>query len=112
MKLFVLVIVFIMFIISSCSNNAIRGVVAMKIDDQIGHISLGDSEVKKGDKVAIYKQDCPARNNSLKGGSSSHCSKTRIGEGEISEILNENYSVVNYPNEIKVEEGDIVEKIR
>ncbi|MBF0300977.1 MAG: hypothetical protein HQK51_19875 [Oligoflexia bacterium] len=52
------------------------------------------------------------RGNSSKSGSHSSCNKTRVGEGEISEILNENYSVVKFPNGIKVEEGDIVEKVK
>ncbi len=72
----------------------------MKVSDTEAHVCLGDGEVKPGDKVTLFRNDCLG-----KGG----CKKVPAGEGVVSRLLNEHYSVVEVTKG-SFQEGTIVEK--
>jgi hypothetical protein len=85
-----------------------RGSVAMKASDDEAHVCLGNDEVKLGDKVNFFKNVCTARGKAAD--SAAACEKKFLGQGEITELLNQHYSVVKVAKGVSFEEGNIVEK--
>lgn len=113
MKIFPYILILCTIGLSGCAHDLMRGSVAMKVNDQEGHVCLGNNEVKVGDKVALYKNDCTQSGN--KQFSSVYeppCKKIKIGDGEITRVLNEHYSVVKADPGTTLQEGFIVEKYR
>jgi hypothetical protein len=102
--------------LSGCSHAAMRGNVAMKVGDQDAHVCLGDNEVKVGDRIAAFKNECPIDGPSARRGGniaqSRLCSRVKVGEGSVIELLNEHYSVVRFDPGVSFEEGTLVEKIK
>ncbi len=53
---------------SGCAHSLMRGSVAMKANDEEAHVCMGNTEVKVGDRVVLYKNVCPpAKGRALKG---------------------------------------------
>jgi hypothetical protein len=94
-----------------------RGSVVMKVDDREAHICMGNDEVRAGDRVALFRNEC--------GGHSTRsrhrrrpsrfgnpiCRRTKLGEGRVVRPLDEHYSVVEVDPGVEFEEGAIVEKL-
>jgi hypothetical protein len=99
--------------LSGCAHNLMRGSVVMKVDEDEGYVCLGENEVKEGDRVALFKSECiPAgtsRNSTPYG---APCKKIKIGEGELTKLLNEHYSVIKTAPNVALEEGTIVEVLK
>jgi hypothetical protein len=95
-----------------CAHSAhTRGSVALKHGAQEADICLGKGEVKVGDKVALFKNECKPRNRGGKeGGESSSCTKVKLGEGRVSQVLDEHYSTIQVDSGVSFAEGTIVEK--
>ncbi len=101
------------FVTGCASHGTMRGGVAMKVSEREAHVCLGDGEVKEGDKVTAFFNDCQARDagGSKNGGAyGTPCVKTKLGTGTITKILNSHYSVVEFDEGVKVTEGTFVEK--
>jgi hypothetical protein len=94
--------------LGGCAHGVMRGSVAMKTSDREAHICMGNDEVKVGDKVAAYRNNCPAKGRSGDGGI---CTKVRMGEGTVTKALNEHYSVVTFEPGVSFDEGTFVEKL-
>lgn len=95
-----------------CSHGTMRGTVAMKISDREAHVCMGDKEVGPGDKVALFKNECvsPKEAVRLSGPSSGGCRRVKLGEGQVIQVLNEHYSVIEVNPGVAFEEGTVVEK--
>lgn len=93
--------------LTGCAHSMMRGSVAMKISDNEAHVCLGNDEVKVGDKVDLIRNQCV---NSGKRGDGNSCKMITLGEGEVTEVLNEHYSVVKVNPGVKFEEGTLVQK--
>lgn len=93
----------------ACSHATMRGSVAMKATDEELHVCMGKDEVKAGDKVAFFFNDCKSRGN--RETRYDACRKVRLGEGEVVRPLNDHYSLVRPNPGVKVQEGTIVEKL-
>ena len=112
MKTTVMLVVTSALALTGCAHNLMRGSVAMKGNDQEAHVCLGDGEVKGGDKVTLYKNECTG----VKGGGKSgygdarSCTKVKLGFGTVERTLNEHYSVIKVDPGVQFEEGSIVEK--
>jgi hypothetical protein len=88
-----------------------RGSVAMKVSDTEAHVCLGDQEVKVGDKVTAYQNVCSKiANSSTRSENAVQCKKTKIGYGEVTGLINNHYSLVKFEDNVKFNEGTIVEK--
>ena len=96
----------IAFLCSSCASQLHRGVVAMKIDDSTAHVGLNRSEVKIGDHVELYGNDC--RRDT--GGQDYSCQKFSKGHGRVTQILNDNYAAIKFDPGVMFKEGDYIEK--
>lgn len=80
----------------------------MKGDDNEAHVCLGDKEVKAGDRVTLFRNQC--NRSGGKVAASDACHRVKVGGGEVTRTLNEHYSVVKVDPGVAFEEGTIVEK--
>lgn len=99
MKNYMLATITAITLTSACAHSNMRGSVAMKTAPGEAHVCLGNGEVAVGDKVAIFQNVCQGKT----------CTKTKVGEGQVTEILNDHYSVVKASG-VSLEEGYIVER--
>lgn len=94
------------------SMSGMRGTVALKANEKEAYVCLGDKEVEVGQKVRFFKNECN-QNTSRPGtsapASSFLCTKVKIGEGHVTKLVNEHYSIVEPDGVVKFEEGTIVE---
>lgn len=112
--------------LTSCSHT-MRGTVAMKVNDEQAHIGLGSTEVKEGDHVRLFKNECTRETGPWAGrwagqthgtglsNDSSYargpaCRKVDMGSATVTRVLNEQYSIVQVDPGVRFEEGMIVEK--
>ncbi|MFO0890933.1 MAG: hypothetical protein U0790_17540 [Isosphaeraceae bacterium] len=102
---------------AGCTPAAHRGSVAMKINEQEAHVCMGTGEVKAGDRVALFKNECSrpplqAKSNPGVGRPvEAGCRQVKLGEGRVVRTLNEHYSVVEVDPGVTFEEGATVEKL-
>lgn len=100
-------IVAISSLLFGCAHSTMRGSVAMKVSDTEAHVCMDNDEVKPGDKVILFRNKCPG---SVRGRNGAICQKERLGEGVVTQILNEHYSVVQFDKGVEFGEGSFVEK--
>jgi hypothetical protein len=102
---------FLPLVAAACMPVSTRGVVAMKVDESIVHLCLGSGETEKGDKLVVYRNDCRTgtAKSKLSIPTTPPCVKRVIGEGVVTEVLNEHYSVARLRTSTSVREGDVVE---
>ncbi len=94
--------------LSGCAHSTMRGSVAMKASNEEAHVCMGDNEVKAGDKVTLFRNQCSQSGGKV--GAADPCHKVKVGEGTVERTLNEHYSVVKVNPGVQFEEGTIVEK--
>ena len=102
-------IVFGLFIFSGCASSVHRGVVAMKINDREAHVGIGAKEIAVGEHIELYRNECESSSVGEKR-IRSVCKKVPGGHGTVTEILNDDYAVVQFPEGTKFSEGDTLEK--
>jgi hypothetical protein len=105
------------FLLAGCAAHTnMRGSVVMKISEQEAHVCLGNGEVHEGSELQLYRNACKDR-----GGHGSHtteapsgetCKRERVATGRITRVLNEHYSVAQFPAGTPFQEGDTVEAKR
>jgi len=91
---------------TGCGHAAMRGHVVMKVDPTTAHVCLGKGEVAVNDPVRLYKNICEA------SGKRAACRKEAVGDGKVTELLDDHYSVVTFPAGTPFEEGFTVEKVK
>ena len=99
-------------ILSGCAHND-RSTVAMKVDNSEAHVQLGSNEVKAGDRIALFENQCkrPAPQDAqTPHGLDPFCGKFKTGEGTITKVLNDSYSIAKMDPGSKFKEGSTVEK--
>lgn len=100
-----------LLVFSGCTHGLMRGSVAMKVSDTEAHVCIDDSEAKVGERVSLYKNKCSNSTTSGRLGlSKQRCEKAYLGQGTITEILNQHYSVVKFDPGVSFEEGTFIEK--
>ena len=109
MKVLTIVGLFLMMLIASCSHAG-RGSVAMKVNDREAHVVLGKNEVKVGDRIIAFYNDCQNKDMGTGRMYGTPCVKTKLGGGIITQVLNDHYSVVEFDEGVKFTEGTFVEK--
>ena len=104
----------LLFVLTSCANHStMRGSVVMKVNEREAHVCLGNGEVKVGDPIEAFVNDCKSSfaGESRNGGPSGvKCVKKKIGEGSVMKTLNDHYSIVQFNEGVNFTEGTIVEK--
>lgn len=104
MRILSFALVLLSLLTLGCVHKITRGSVVMKVDEDEAHVFLGKNEVEPGDKLVLYKSVCEG------AGKGRRCSKVKVGEGEILEIVSEHYSLARFPRNVEFAEGYIVEK--
>jgi hypothetical protein len=101
---------------SACAG-ADRGSVAMKIDDREAHICMENDEVRTGDRVALFRNECGGHSTQARHKlrprrfGDSVCQRIKLGEGRVVRPLNERCSVVEVDPGVEFDEGAFVEKL-
>jgi hypothetical protein len=107
----ILIISLGLILLSGCASGVKRGVVAMKISSTEAHVGVGRDELRVGDHVELYRNACTGTpGGKVADGGSRSCRKESAGHGEVTQILSDDYSVVQFPPGTKFSEGDMVEK--
>lgn len=78
----------------------------MKIDPTKAHVCLGRGEVAVNDRVRLYKNECEQRDRRPR-----ECKKIPVAEGTVTELIDDHYSIVTFPDGTTFEEGSTVEKL-
>jgi hypothetical protein len=66
----------------------------MKLSETEGHVCMGVGEVKPGDQVILFKNECTRPAPGTKNGFTASCKRVEVGKGEVIRALNEHYSVI------------------
>jgi len=99
-----------------CGHAAMRGSIVMKVSDTDAHVCMGVGEVAAGDRVRLYRNICTnpkgatAKVDLLAPGGI--CTREKVTDGEVAQVLNEHYSVVRFASGTAFREGDTVEKVK
>lgn len=102
----------VLLMLAGCSAER-AGSVVMKISTSVAHVELPPSSVRVGDRVALIESYCPGKmTRRTRKPMSDKCRKVVIGTGSVTEILNDRYSVAEFPNGPEFEEGDAVDLYR
>lgn len=97
--------------LAGCATGGVnRGHVVMKTSDEVAHVALAANEVKVGDHVELYHNECTGGGGGKNGLGPRSCKKVETGHGEVTEVLNEDYVAVKFPQGTKFAEGDTIEK--
>jgi hypothetical protein len=93
-------------ILAGCATlgRAPRGSVVMKIDDSTGYVGLGQGEVEVDDVVRATHIDCYQTEKRY------GCHQEVVGEGRVTKLLGTRYSVVEFPETSRFDEGDRISK--
>lgn len=99
-------------ILTGCAHGLMRGSVAMKVSDTEAHVCMDKTEAKVGDRVTLFKNACTGGQGGIRAGlgDARHCEKVQLGQGTVTEILNNHYSVVKFDAGVPFEEGTFVER--
>jgi hypothetical protein len=88
-------------VLTACVPAHSKGVVAMKISDTVAHVCVGKDEVNTGTEIDVLRNVCTQQKPYT-------CELKRLGTGQITEPLNEHYSVATFPADTGFKEGDLV----
>ncbi len=97
-------------VFAGCASSIKRGHVVMKTSDTDAHVAMGNGEVSVGDHVELYHNRCVPVGSGGKGGGSRECQKVSGGHGEVTNVINGDYSTVKFPEGTQFSEGDTIEK--
>lgn len=86
-----------------------RGTIAMVVNKETAHICLGDNEVKPGDSVTFFVNNCD-RNEPGFEGLRALCRLEELGKGIVSKNLNSHYSEVKTNGKFSLRKGTLVQK--
>lgn len=94
-------------ILQSCASKhpLMRGSVALKIDDSSGIACLESDEVKVGDRLYLYNNDCSLDAGDRRGQS---CKMVKAGEVEVTRLVNDHYSEFKTTSKLDFAEGSII----
>jgi len=109
MRLVGLILSGVLFV-AGCGHAAMRGSVVMKVSETQAHVCMGDKEVAVGDQVQLVRNDCAATGGKVSV--SERCKRVVVGQGQVTQVLNEHYSIVDFPSGMQFKEGDSVEKLK
>lgn len=111
MKVYLPVFFVLLTSLFGCAHHStMRGTVAMKISENEAHVCLNKDEVKVGDRVTAFYNDCQTRNMGRRKAVGKLCIKTPFGKGTVAKILNDHYSLVKFDDGVKFSESTFIEK--
>lgn len=100
--------------LTGCAHHQMmQGSVAMKTSEREAHVCLGGNEVKVGDKVFAFRNDCKPRSSlgvSERTSKGVVCKLEKLGEGKVISLMNDHYSTVEFEPGVTFDEGTVVRK--
>jgi hypothetical protein len=97
--------------IGGCAPTVKRGVVAMKINEQRVHVTLGKDDVSVGDQVTFYQNVCqPEIGTSKPPNPGRRCEKEYAGKGTVVSQLGDKFSDIEVAQGATISEGYVVER--
>ena len=102
----------LMFLVGCAHGGIKRGHVVMKTSDTTAHVGLATGDVKVGDHVALYHNECKGGGGGRKGEALGPrvCKKVATGHGVVTELFDADYAQVEFPSGTSFTEGDTIEK--
>jgi hypothetical protein len=89
----------------ACGGHTLmRGTVVMKISPTEAYVCLHPGSFELGDRVRVYKTSCQ-----MKLDRAVDCQRRRVGEGWITQALNDHYAAIGVTSQSNLEEGFTVE---
>ncbi len=79
-----------------------RGSIVLKQSATEAYVCLGADEVKPGDKVSLFRNECSDVSRDISG---PICKRMKVGNGEIIQNLNGHYSMMRVVPKTPLEEG-------
>jgi hypothetical protein len=111
MKTKLLLVSSIVVLLAGCASGRIkRGHVVMKTSDRTAHVALATDEVKVGDHVELYHNECERGAGTGKTVIRTNCKRVGSGHGVVTELFDADYAQVEFPEGTKFTEGDTIEK--
>lgn len=103
----ILLFALVVGILQSCANRHtfMRGSVALKIDKSSGIACLESNEVRVGDKLYLYNNDCSLSAGDKRG---QRCKMVKAGQVEVTKLLNDHYSEFRTISQLDFSEGSII----
>jgi hypothetical protein len=109
-KIQMLVLAAGLLFLAGCTTGGVRrGQVVMKTSENTAHVAMGAGEVKVGDHVELYHNQCTGGGSSKTQQAPRECKKIGGGHGEVVEVLSPDYSTVKFPTGTEFTEGDTIE---
>lgn len=102
----------LVLLLGTAACTSVRpGVVRMKVDDTTAHVALEQGQAEVGDSIALIESRCPRgpTPTRTRKPASDKCRRVVVGIGAVTELLNDQYSVVKFPSGLTFEEGDAVQ---
>ncbi len=97
--------------VAGCAHSGhARGSIAIKHNEHEADVCLGNQEVKPGDRVTLFRNDCKPNKGGRGENGTFRCTKVKLGEGEVLHVLDEHYSTIRINEGVSFSEGVIVEK--
>ena len=97
--------------IGGCAPTVKRGVVAMKIDEQRVHVTLGKDDVSVGDQVTFYQNVCqPQIGPSKPANPSRRCEQEVAGKGNVVLFFGDKLSDIDVSHRATISEGHEIER--
>ncbi len=90
--------------LGACASQLHRGVVAMKVTENVAHVGLNKSEVSVGDHVELYGNRCTGTKDEKM------CQKFAKGHGTVTQVISDDYAAVKFDAGVTFQEGDFIEK--
>jgi hypothetical protein len=100
---FITAILILFFIFVVVINGKEKGVIAIKVNNHEAQVHMEKGHVYKGEKVALFSRYCVPKTD---------CFENKIGEGEVTEILNSSYFMIKVNPGITLEENTVVTTIK
>ena len=105
--------------VSGCASHGfMRGNVAMKINEKEAHVCLGDGDIKVGDSVTFFENECFDENAIIDSSASGRtigidalCELLVVGSGTVTKLLSNHYSLVKTEGNFSFNEGTLVERM-
>ena len=88
-----------------CAHHHVVETMPSEGDTTEAKVDIGSKDVNVGDKLDVFKRVCTRRTRLGTPGSTPHCQEVRVGEAQVTKLLDENHSIVKPEGELKLEKS-------
>ena len=94
----------------SCASRhtMMQGTVAMKIDNSSGIACMEANQMKVGNTLYLYNNDCSGKEASPREGKGISCKLVKVGQVEVTRLVNDHYSEFKTLTNTSFSEGSVI----